>query len=417
MQHPALERARLLMDHRRHAMAAGELRAALRDAPEDAVLHAYLAVCLAENPATLEEAKEKALWATAYDPASPVGWYALAAVERKRGRGLEAEKAARIALGLNPEAPALFAELGSLLLAQERPRAALEQADGGLAVAPDHVACLMVRGSALARLGRHAEAGEAYARALSLSPEDAAVHGNAGWALLRRGDATAALEHFRESLRLDPSMGPARDGLLEALRARTPVYGALLRAAFRIPSLGMVSRVLAVIAGVVAVCMLEIARLDADLPRALVLPLEVAVVALVFLSWTARPLTDLLLFSDPLARHVLSRAQRIGAVATAVSLAAAIVLAVLALAGGGAAVAFAAILAGLYTIPIGAAVRARPGRARAAMAAYVLLVPVPAAVFLAQQARGGDGAGAWFGLTVMSVVMADLLSDGLSGRL
>ncbi|HEU0076823.1 MAG TPA: hypothetical protein VFQ76_04185, partial [Longimicrobiaceae bacterium] len=62
MPNPALERARLLMDHRRPGMAADELRRALRDRPEDPVLHAYLALCLAEDPATLAEAGEKALW-------------------------------------------------------------------------------------------------------------------------------------------------------------------------------------------------------------------------------------------------------------------------------------------------------------------------------------------------------------------
>lgn len=417
MTHPGLERARLLMDHRRPEMAAEELRRALRDQPEDAVLHAYLALCLAENPATLAEAGQKALWATAYDPASPVAWFALAAVERVRGRGREAEQALRIALGLNPEAPGLFAELASLLLAQDRPRAALEEADRGLALNPDHVGCLTVRGGALARLGRHDAAGEAYAGALSLSPENPAVHGGAGWALLRRGDAAGAMERFREALRLDPAAGRAQDGLMEALRARNPVYRALLRASFRIPDLGTGARVLAVIFGVALVCVLEIVRYEADLPFLLVLPLEVAVVALVFLSWTARSLSDLLLFSDPLARQTLSRAQRIGAVGTAASLLAGIVLGLLAQAGAGDGLGFAAVVAALYTIPIGAALRAGPGRPRALMTAYLLLVPAPAAMFLAQQARGAEDAATWFGVTICALVMSDALSDVLSGRL
>ncbi|HEX8271807.1 MAG TPA: tetratricopeptide repeat protein [Longimicrobiaceae bacterium] len=417
MQHPALERARLLMDHRRHGMAAAELRRALRDRPEDSLLHAYLAVCLAEDPATLEEAHQKALWATAYDPASPAAWYALAAVERKRGRGPEAEQATRLALGLNPEAPGLFAELGSLMLAQERPRAALEEAERGLALDPDHLGCLMVRGSALSRLGRHDAAAEAFARATALSPEEPAAHAGAGWALLRRGDAPAALARFRESLRLDPAIRSAEDGLLEALRARSPVYRALLRASFRIPELGTGGRALAVVGGVVAVCVLEIARYDADLPALLVLPLEVAVVALVFLSWTARSLADLLLFSDPLARHVLSRAQRVGAVATAAALLLGAVLGLRALAGGGGGLGFAAAVTALYTLPIGAALRAKSGWPRALMTAYLLLVPVPAAVFLVQDARGAAGASTWFGITICALVMSDMVSDLISGRI
>ncbi|HEU0080176.1 MAG TPA: hypothetical protein VFQ76_21190, partial [Longimicrobiaceae bacterium] len=298
-----------------------------------------------------------------------------------------------------------------------RPRAALEEADRGLALDPDHVGCLAARGGARARLGRHDAAGEAYAGALSLSPEDPAVHGGAGWALLRRGDAAGAAERFREALRLDPAAGRAQDGLMEALRARNPAYRALLRASFRVPDLGPGARVLTVILGVVAVCALEIARYEADVPAVLVLPLEAAVVALVFLSWTARPLSDLLLFSDPLGRHALSRAQRIGAVGTAAALSAGTVLGLVALAGGGGGFGFAAAVAALYTIPIGAALRAKPGRPRALMTGYLLLVPVPAVVFLAQHARGTDGAGTWFGITVAAIVMSDALSDALSGRL
>ena len=44
-----------------------------------------------------------------------------------------------------------------------------------------------------------------------------------------RGDFRGALEHFREALRLNPSLEWARAGLVEALKARYPVYGLLLR--------------------------------------------------------------------------------------------------------------------------------------------------------------------------------------------
>jgi hypothetical protein len=195
------------------------------------------------------------------------------------------------------------------------------------------------------------------------------------------------------------------------------VYRALLRASFRIPELGTGGRALAVVGGVVAVCVLEIARYDADLPALLVLPLEVAVVALVFLSWTARSLADLLLFSDPLARHVLSRAQRVGAVATAAALLLGAVLGLRALAGGGGGLGFAAAVTALYTLPIGAALRAKSGWPRALMTAYLLLVPVPAAVFLVQDARGAAGASTWFGITICALVMSDMVSDLISGRI
>ncbi|HEX2094753.1 MAG TPA: tetratricopeptide repeat protein [Longimicrobiaceae bacterium] len=417
MRHPGLERARLLMDHRRHAAAAEELRRALRDEPEDSTLHAYLAICLAEDPARLDEAMQEALWATAYDPTSPLGWYAVSQVERKRGRGDRAAEAARMALGLNPQAPVLFAEVAELLLAQERPRAALEQAEAGLALDPDHLGCLMLRGSALARLGRHAEAGEVYARALALAPEEPAVHGNAGWALLRAGEVAEAVQHFREALRLDPTVDPARRGLMEALKARNPLYRVLLRASLRLPWLPSPMKWMAVVAGMLVVLFLEMARLDAGAPAWVVRPLQAGVVAAVFLSWTASSLFDLLLCSDPLGRHALSREQRLAAVGVAAALSLGAVLALLALGGAGGVFGFTAVVAALYTIPIGAALRAKPGWPRRVMTAYLLVPPVVAAGFVVQHLRSPDDAGLWFGATLWTITMSDLLSDLLSGRL
>src|SRR5918997_7132101 len=99
--HPALARAKLLMERGRWAMAAGELRRALHDEPDDALLHAYLAFCLVEDPARLEEAQEAALWATAKDPLQPLAWYAASYVAARRGNGSMAEDAARVALSLS----------------------------------------------------------------------------------------------------------------------------------------------------------------------------------------------------------------------------------------------------------------------------------------------------------------------------
>src|SRR6185295_5916341 len=49
-----------------------------------------------------------------------------------------------------------------------------------------------------------------------------------GWALLHAGDAKRALEHFREALRLDPELEFARAGVVEALKARNPIYRVML---------------------------------------------------------------------------------------------------------------------------------------------------------------------------------------------
>ncbi|HEU4453319.1 MAG TPA: hypothetical protein VFR81_09675, partial [Longimicrobium sp.] len=97
-----LERARFFMDRRRFAQAEAELRQALRGDPENAVLHAHLALCIVQDPARRNEARTVALGATLKDILHPLPWYAVSYVESTLGNLEQAESAARVALSCNP---------------------------------------------------------------------------------------------------------------------------------------------------------------------------------------------------------------------------------------------------------------------------------------------------------------------------
>jgi len=51
---------------------------------------------------------------------------------------------------------------------------------------------------------------------------------NQGWNCLHRNNPRRAQDHFREALRLNPELEYARQGMLEALKARNPVYRGML---------------------------------------------------------------------------------------------------------------------------------------------------------------------------------------------
>src|SRR5690606_21011372 len=53
-------------------------------------------------------------------------------------------------------------------------------------------------------------------------------HANMGWTLLHQGQPRRAAEHFREALRLDPTSDWARSGIVEAMKARSPIYRVFL---------------------------------------------------------------------------------------------------------------------------------------------------------------------------------------------
>ncbi|HEX5870320.1 MAG TPA: tetratricopeptide repeat protein [Longimicrobium sp.] len=401
--HPALARAQLLMEQRRYRMAEDELRKALRDEPESAPLHAYLALCMAEDPARRREAMEEAMWATAYDPVLPTGWYVLSLLQSRQGAVFEAEKTARLALGLAPEMPPLLLHLATLMMDRERYRDGLEFAERALAVAPDDAGALMTTGALRSRLGRHAEAEADFARALARAPDDHAVQANAGWAALRRGDPAAAVRHFRASLRREPGERSAQRGLLEALRARNPAYRGFLRVALRMYWMPGFMKWVAIGFSIVLLAWVSIY----DLPPWLLLPLQAAVIAAAVFTWTARPLADLLMLSDPAGRAVLDRAQKVAAVGVAALLAAAVLLGAAWTLGAPKGSGMAAILTIFFTIPFTTAPQLPRGPWRLALAAWTVLLAVPAVLTVLHHARGTGDPGFWLGLTLSGLVVPD----------
>lgn len=406
--HPALARAQLLLEQRRFRMAEDELRNALRDEPESAVLHAYLALCMAEDPARGKEAMEEATWATAYDPLLPTGWYVLSLLQSRRGLPFDAEKTARIALGLAPELPALLLHLATLMMARERYRDGLEFAERALAVTPDDAQALMTAGSLRSRMGRHAQAEADFARALALAPDDHAVQGNAGWAALRRGDAAAALRHFRASLQREPGERSAQHGLLEALRARNPVYRGFLRVALRVYWISPLLKWVAIAVGVSAAAYAGLL----ELPRPVVLAVQAAIIAAAVFTWTARPLADLLMLSDPAGRAVLDGAQKVAAVGVTVLLAASVVLGFAWAVGAPRGTGMAAIFTLLFTIPLTAGPRMPSTGWRLVLVGYTLLLAAAAGLAVMHHAARANGAAStWFGLAIGGLSMTDVIAE------
>ncbi|WP_460504376.1 tetratricopeptide repeat protein, partial [Hymenobacter agri] len=77
--------------------------------------------------------------------------------------------------------------------------------------------------------GRPTEAGHAARSALRYNADSSQTQAQAGWVSLETNRPQEALEHFREALRLDPESEFAREGLVEALKARYWVYRSFMR--------------------------------------------------------------------------------------------------------------------------------------------------------------------------------------------
>jgi tetratricopeptide (TPR) repeat protein len=300
-----LERARLLLAQSRPADAESESMLALAAQPQDPAALTLLALSRAEQNKH-DKALEAAQEAVGLAPDSPYAHYVHAVVLHRGERHDDAFRAAHEALRLDPSDPDHFALMSSIELAQRRWPAALEAAESALALNPEHVNAANLRAMALVRLGRKAEAMETVDYALHRAPEDPFSHANQGWNCLHRNDPKKAQEHFREALRLDPELDYARQGMLEALKARNPIYRGMLAYFLWTARLGAQFQVALMVASYFGGSALQ--RLAAAWPQYKLLWWIVlgAFYCFIYLTWTAYPLFNLFLRMDKFGRHVLS---------------------------------------------------------------------------------------------------------------
>jgi len=121
--------------------------------------------------------------------------------------------------------------------------------------------------------------------------------------------ADAALRGFREALRLDPTDEMARAGLVDAMKARNPLYALLLRYTLWSSRLGGRATILLFVGFILA------SRLGRGLARDpqlswLGFALVGVLLLFVWTTYAGNPLFNLLLRLDPLGRHALDDDQR-----------------------------------------------------------------------------------------------------------
>lgn len=419
-----LQRALLLMRQERADEAIREFHAVLVEDSGDATAHACLAMLHAERQAW-KEADEHARQAVAQAPDRAFSHYALAKVFFNRGRFPEAATAIEEAIRLDPYDADSFCLLAAIHMSTGDWKKALTAADAGLAIDPEDQGCTTARSRALLQLGDREAAAATIEGALRRNPDDAATHTTQGWAMLHAGDPGRAADHFREALRLDPENDYARSGIVEALKARNPIYRLLLGYFLWMQKLPPRMRWGIVVGGFILARTLARRQPASDAEGWMIGIFLAAYGAFALLTWVGDSVFNLLLLLDPLGRHALDTDQRRGAILFGILLLIALSLAIAGFAGGSTAMLSTAFAWGLtamvattiYACQSGwprwvtvAAVSVVAGLATAMTAAAV----AGAAIGLAPEEvfeRGATGLAAtlffpaWFGTMILSQIM------------
>jgi len=300
-----LAQAQLLLHTRRYKDAESALRQALAAAPNDAHAHALLALALYYQDRN-DEALRESRTAIGLAPDADYGHYVRALILLDQNRTDDALRSIREALRLDPNDAMYHAVVSRIHMRKRAWKSALAAAAAGLQCDPEHVTCLNLQAMALVRLGRKVEAEAPLAAALARDPENALTHTNHGWALLHADKVQAAFAAFREALRLDPTSSWAREGIVEALKARNWLYRLLLRYFLWMSRLTEDEQwgVVGVFHGI-RVALRVAARAFPPL-WLVVFPILLLFRFFAFLTWVADPLFALLLRFDRFGRLALS---------------------------------------------------------------------------------------------------------------
>lgn len=303
---PNYQRGLLLLEQSRYSQAETEFRQSVLANADDPYSRAMLALCLVEQE-RFNEAEQEIGEALRLDPSAPFLHYVRARILHARNRITEAESAIAEAIQLDPEDADYRGFQAQILLDQKKWQAALTAAEQGLALQAEHVLCANLRAVALVKLGRREEAGATIDAALAKDPENSVTHANQGWTLLHAGQYEKALDHFREALRIDPENEWARDGILEALKARYFIYSLMLKYFLWMSRLSSGAQWGVILGGYFGMRLLRgMEKSNPDLAP-YIFPIQVLYLAFVFLTWTAHPLFNLLLRLNKFGRMVLNR--------------------------------------------------------------------------------------------------------------
>lgn len=304
----SLSRAQLLIQQSRYDLAAQELQQQIAADPDNPFAYAYLALCFWQLKRN-RDAMPAVSRAIHLAPDNPFAYYVRALILDSEHDLEEAEAAISTAIRLDPEDADTFALLSQIRAHRSDWRGAVVAAEAGLAINSEHVACANLRAHALVKLRRPDQASGVIAGNLARDPENAYTHATLGWALLEQGRHSESMEHFREALRLDPEMEWARSGIVEAMKARNPIYRVLLGYFFWMSRFNPRQRGFAIIGIWLAFQATRGLAVFSPSLRPILFPIICAYFGFVYLTWTSQPLFNLLLRLDRFGRLALTRRQ------------------------------------------------------------------------------------------------------------
>jgi hypothetical protein len=260
-----------------------------------------------------EQALQLARRAVSLDPDLAMAHWCLGTLLCDRNRLDDAMSCAEQAVALDSTDPRPHALVAQIHAKKGKWVACLDSAGAGLALDPSDETCLGLRALAM----RAKETGGDWSRALNdlveENPASAWARTGLGWSALETGLASEAQTHFEQALALDPTAGWARDGLIEALKARNPVYSAVLQFFLWIDRLPPRTKWIYFLGGWFGYRFLRVTLQTNPGLAPVAYPLMALWVFFLVVSWTSGPLSDFVLSRTAEGRRLVTGERLVGA--------------------------------------------------------------------------------------------------------
>lgn len=315
---PKIRRGMILLEKSRFKEAAAVFQESLAEDPHNPQIFYLLARCGYHAREEGDHALEYVDKALGIDPLESLYHQLRALILVEIRRAPEALAAIERALELDPESAQAYGAKGYILIHLQRWADAERAARRALEFDADDLFAGNILAAALRLQNKLDENQHLVSDMLARDPENAASHANAGWVLVSRGDYAKANTHFREALRLAPSFEPARIGMLETFKAKSPVYRLYIRYSLFMSRLPKNFQLIFIL-GIFVLYRILRSSLQATAGHgktpAFLLGAVTAVYAVFFLwTWLSAGVGNLIVLLDKTARHSLKKMERMEAV-------------------------------------------------------------------------------------------------------
>jgi tetratricopeptide (TPR) repeat protein len=265
-------------------------------------------------------AEELCRMIVSHHPNEAFAFYLLATIRGTERKYDEALSTLNEAIRLDPANADYLAFKANILLQTKDYKDALESADIGLSIDAENIDALNARASALVGLNRKEEAFLTINKSLASDPDNADTHANMGWGLLHQGKSDVALQHFKNALKQEPMNEYARSGMLEAMKARFPIYRYFLMLMLWLGKMKGNNQWGFIIGGYLVYRVLVTLAEKNEALQFFLIPV-IVFIALFFIStWIFSPLMNLYLLSNPFGKLTLDEDQKQSARLVGISL-------------------------------------------------------------------------------------------------